>query len=86
MDDEMYVIVKNDTFELTSLPEGHKAIGVKWVYKKKVSPQDEIVKYKAKLVAKDYKQQAGIDYEEVFAPAVRIETIRLLISLVAQSK
>jgi Reverse transcriptase (RNA-dependent DNA polymerase) len=77
MDDEMYVIVKNDTFELTSLPEGHKAIGVKWVYKKKVSPQDEIVKYK---------QQAGIDYEEVFAPAVRIETIRLLISLVAQSK
>jgi hypothetical protein len=29
MDDEMHAIVKNDTWELTSLLEGHKAIGVK---------------------------------------------------------
>jgi hypothetical protein len=29
MDDEMHAIVKNDTWELTSLPEGHKTIGVK---------------------------------------------------------
>jgi Reverse transcriptase (RNA-dependent DNA polymerase) len=73
---------KNDT----SLPEGHKAISVKWVYKKKVNLQGEIVKHKARLVAKGYKQQAGIDYEEVFAPVVRMETIRLLISLTTQSK
>jgi hypothetical protein len=38
MDDEIHVIMKNDTCELTSLPEGHKVIGVKWVYKKKVNP------------------------------------------------
>jgi Reverse transcriptase (RNA-dependent DNA polymerase) len=37
------------------------------------------------LVAKDYKQQAGIDYE-VFALVAQMETIRLLISLAAQSK
>jgi hypothetical protein len=36
MDDEIHTIEKNDIWELTSLPRGHKAIGVKWVYKKKL--------------------------------------------------
>jgi Reverse transcriptase (RNA-dependent DNA polymerase) len=86
MDDEIRAIEKNDTWELTSLPRGHKAIGVKWVYKKKMNPQGEVEKYKARLVAKGYKQQASVDYEEVFAPVARMETIRLLIALTAQSK
>ncbi|GKV40705.1 hypothetical protein SLEP1_g48314 [Rubroshorea leprosula] len=42
--------------------------------------------YKARLVAKGYKQQHGIDYEEVFAPVARLEMIRLIISLAAQNQ
>jgi len=34
----------------------------------------------------DIKQKEGIDYDEVFAPMMRMETIRLLISLAAQQK
>jgi Reverse transcriptase (RNA-dependent DNA polymerase) len=68
------------------LPKGHKPIGVKWVYKKKMNAQCEIERYKARIVAKWYKQKAGIDYEEVFAPVARMEIIRLLISLAAQNK
>jgi Reverse transcriptase (RNA-dependent DNA polymerase) len=86
VDDEIRIIEKNDTWELTSLPRGHKAISVKWVYKKKINPQGKVEKYKARLVAKGYKQQAGVDYEEVLAPVARMETIRLLIALAAQSK
>ena len=33
MDEEIKSIEKNDTWQLVSLPKGHKAIGVKWVYK-----------------------------------------------------
>jgi Reverse transcriptase (RNA-dependent DNA polymerase) len=39
-----------------------------------------------RLVVKGYRQKAGIDYDEVFAPVTRMETIRLLISVAAQSE
>ncbi|KAJ4719135.1 Retrovirus-related Pol polyprotein from transposon TNT 1-94 [Melia azedarach] len=86
MDEEIKAIVKNDTWELVSLPKGHKAIGVKWVYKAKQNSKGEIERYKARLVAKGYSQRAGIDYDEVFAPVARLETVRLIISLATQNK
>jgi hypothetical protein len=39
MDEEMKAIEKNETWEMTDLPKGHKPIGVKWVYRKKITPQ-----------------------------------------------
>ena len=85
MDEEIKVIKKNDTWELTSLPKGHKAIGVKWVYKAKKKAKGEVGRHKARLVAKGYSQRVSIDYEEVFAPVTQIETVRLIISLVSQN-
>jgi hypothetical protein len=38
MDEEIKAVEKNKTWELVKLPKGHKAIGVKWVYKKKMNP------------------------------------------------
>jgi hypothetical protein len=46
----------------------------------------EVQRYRARLVAKGYKQREGIDYGEVFAPVARLETIRLMISLAAQHR
>nr|XP_017251133.1 PREDICTED: uncharacterized mitochondrial protein AtMg00810-like [Daucus carota subsp. sativus] len=86
MDEEIGAIKKNDTWELTDLPEGHKSIGVKWVYKTKTNQDGEVEKYKARLVAKGYKQRYGIDYDEVFAPVARVDTIRLLTAIAAQNE
>jgi Reverse transcriptase (RNA-dependent DNA polymerase) len=55
MQEEMNAIEKNNTWELTTLPKGHKLIGVKWIYKKKMNARDKIERYKARLVAKGYK-------------------------------
>ncbi|KAJ3676856.1 hypothetical protein LUZ60_002580 [Juncus effusus] len=76
-----------DLYEATiELHLGHKPIGVKWVYEKNVNAQGEAERYKTRLVAKGYNQREGIDYDEVFAPVARMETVRLLILLAAQSK
>jgi Reverse transcriptase (RNA-dependent DNA polymerase) len=55
MDEKMKAIEKNETWEMTNLPTGHKPIGVKWVYKKKITPQDTIERHKARLVVKGYR-------------------------------
>lgn len=45
-----------------------------------------VERYKARLVAKGYNQRHGIDYNDVFAPVTRLETIRLIISLAAHNR
>jgi hypothetical protein len=81
---EMNSIQVNKTWELSAPRSGHKAIGLKWVFKVKKDPDGNITKYKARLVARGYAQREGVDFDEVFAPVARIETIRLLIALAAQ--
>ncbi|XP_021833661.1 uncharacterized protein LOC110773448, partial [Prunus avium] len=81
----MESIEKDNTWELTNLPQRHKMIGVKWVFKTKLNEKGEIHKHKARLMAKGYKQEYDIDYAEVFAPVARHDTIRLVLSMVAQN-
>ena len=86
MDEEIKAIEKNDTWEFAPLPSRKKIIGVKWVYKLKKNAKGELKRYKARLVVKGYSQWQGIDYDEVFAPVARLETIWLLISLATQNQ
>jgi hypothetical protein len=84
MDDELGSIRDNNTWKLVNLPNNHKAIGLKWVYKIKKDAEEKLVKHKARLVAKGCVQEQGVDFEEVFAPVARMESVRLLMALAAQ--
>ncbi|GJX97799.1 putative reverse transcriptase domain-containing protein, partial [Tanacetum coccineum] len=76
MNQEMDDLLRNGIWELVDLPEGRKAIGSKWIYKIKFRSSGEIDRYKARLVAQDFEQKEGIDYEETFSPVVKIVSVR----------
>ena len=73
---------ENQTWTMTSLPAGRRAIGCRWVFtiKDNTTPPT----YKARLVAQGFRQVHGIDYGETFSPVVRYESIRVLFALAAQ--
>ena len=83
MEDELQSIEHNKTWILCELPRGRKCIGSKWVFKVKKDGKGNIMRYKARLVAKGYSQLAGIDYDETYAPVVRIESARVLLAIAA---
>ena len=83
MDAEMSSIEKNLTWTLVSLPDGAKAIRVKWIYKTKLNELGEVDKFKARLVVKGYAQEYGVDYTEVFAQVARMDTVRMILAVAA---
>ncbi|GJS26232.1 putative ribonuclease H-like domain-containing protein, partial [Tanacetum coccineum] len=65
---------------LVDLPNGKRVISTKWVYGNKKYERGIVVRNKERLVSLGYRQEEGIDYEEVFAPVARIEAIRIFLA------
>ncbi|GKC73314.1 putative reverse transcriptase domain-containing protein, partial [Tanacetum coccineum] len=80
MQEELLKFKIQKVWTLVDLPYGKKSIGTKWVYRNKKDERGIVVRNKARLVAQGYKQEEGIDYDEVFAPVARIEAIRLFLA------
>ncbi|GJW59399.1 putative ribonuclease H-like domain-containing protein [Tanacetum coccineum] len=80
MQEELLQFKIQKVWTLVDLPSGKKAIGTKWVYRNKKNEKGIVVRNKVKLVAQGYKQEEGIDYNEVFAPVARVEAIKLFLA------
>lgn len=83
---EIDALNSNHTWDLTDLPPEKRAIGSKWVFKVKLKSDGSLERCKARLVAKDFNQRYGVDYEETFSPVVKMSKIRCLLSLAASRK
>jgi len=72
--EELEALRKCKVFELADLPPSHKAIRNCWVFTTKSDSHK-----KARLVAKGFSQVEGIDFDQIFSPVVRYESICLLL-------
>ncbi|GJT26577.1 retrovirus-related pol polyprotein from transposon TNT 1-94 [Tanacetum coccineum] len=70
-------------WDLVPRLRGKNVIALKWLWKNKCDAENIVVQNKSRLVAKGYKQEEGIDFEESFAPVARLEAVRMFHSLAA---
>ncbi|GKE97768.1 retrovirus-related pol polyprotein from transposon TNT 1-94, partial [Tanacetum coccineum] len=69
--------------KLVECPVGRNIIAVKWIWKNKTDVENTVIQNKSCLVAKGYCQEEGIDFEESFAPVVRLKAVRIFVSYAA---
>jgi hypothetical protein len=81
--DEMQSLEKNCMWDVVPLPKCKKPVHCKWIYKRKegLSPS-EPRKYKGRLVAQGFSQIPGVDYNDVFSPDVKHNSILTYFSIV----
>ncbi|CAI7882320.1 unnamed protein product [Closterium sp. NIES-54] len=79
-EDEFKSHMENETWTLTNLAPGRKALDCTWVLRVKSDAEGKLERRKTRLVIKVFQQREGIDFQEVFAPVAKAPTLGVFLA------
>nr|GEU46758.1 retrovirus-related Pol polyprotein from transposon TNT 1-94 [Tanacetum cinerariifolium] len=80
MQDELHQLDRLNVWELVDKPFGKTVINLKWLWKNKKDEDNTVILNMARLVAKGYRQEEGIDFEESFALVACLEPVWIFVA------
>ncbi|XP_073353640.1 uncharacterized protein [Aegilops tauschii subsp. strangulata] len=81
MREEFDALQRNRTWQLVRRPPRANVITGKWVFRHKTHPDGSLERYKVRWVVPSFRQRAGVDFTDTFAPVVKLGTIRAVLQL-----
>ena len=83
MKSEIRSMYENKVWTLIDLPNDQRAIEIKWIFKRKTDADSSVTIYKARIVAKGFRQVQGVDYDENFSLVSMLKSIRIMLAIAA---
>ena len=84
MKEEMDSMERLGVWKIVPRPKGVTTLKGRWVYKNKLGDNNQLIRRKARFVAKGFQQVYGRDFFETHSPVAKMKSIKLILSLVAQ--
>jgi hypothetical protein len=79
MQEELNDFTRNEVWHLVPRPN-QNVVSTKWVFRNKQDEHGVETRHKARLVVKGYSQVEGLDFDEIYAPVARLESICILLA------
>ena len=83
MKSEMGSMYENKVWTLVDLRDDRQAIENKWIFKRKTDVDSSVTIYKARIVAKGFRQVQSVDYDESFSPVSMLKSVRIMLAIAA---
>lgn len=80
MQEELVQFEKSQVYSVVQRFKNISVSGTKYIFRNKLNQDSKVVQNKARLVAQGYSQQEDFDYDEIFAPTSKSESIRILLT------
>lgn len=83
MRDEIDSIKAHGVWSLVEPPKDRRPLTCRWVYKIKTTAENKIDRFRSRLVVRGFNAVEGLDFQELFAPVARYDTLRLVLAICA---